>query len=170
MTRSLFVLVVSALVLTSCATVRDSRLNPFNWFGRATSEPVSAEAGAANPLIPQRRASILRRDDGAAIYLGAPVAQVTELALERRLGGAILRTEGLAARVGPFDVRLVPVPEASGGGALTFTLSAVQQAGPRSVGPRARLVTAGLWLTDQQLAGVRSITVRGAQNALTTRR
>ncbi|MDU8912061.1 hypothetical protein [Aestuariicoccus sp. MJ-SS9] len=169
MIKPISVLLVSALVLTSCGTVRESRFNPFNWFGRGVSEPVANADSTVNPLIPRRRANIFRQEAETA-YRGTPVAEITELLIERRPGGAILRTTGLANRLGPFDVRLVPVAEESDGATLTYTLSALQQPGPRNTGPRARQITAALWLTDQQLAGVRTIRVRGLTNIRTARR
>jgi len=38
MRKTFSAILVSTLVLTGCATVRDSRVNPFNWFGTARSE------------------------------------------------------------------------------------------------------------------------------------
>ena len=164
-------LVISAGLLAGCASVRDSRVNPFNWFGGG-SGPVrsaGAEAGSANPLIPERsRVSLLTRE--APDYAGRPVEQISEVLLERRPGGAILRVTGVADRVGPFDVRLVEDETARGTGTLAYTLAALQQAGPRSTGTRARMVTAAVWLTDQELASVSAIRVAGRSNALETRR
>ena len=75
------------LVLTSCGTVRESRLNPFNWFGNAKSTPVEV-SDEINPLIPRRRASVFRqtRDES---YQGWAVEEVSDLRIERRPGGAI---------------------------------------------------------------------------------
>ncbi|ETX27329.1 hypothetical protein [Roseivivax isoporae] len=164
------ILLVATLAVASCGTVRDSRLNPFNWFGRAQSQPVAANASATNPLLPQRSptASLFRRSQPDA-YAGQPVAQLREMALERRPGGAILRVEGVADRVGPFDVRLTP-DESADPTVLSFTLNALQRPGPRNAGPNARAVTAAVWLSDNDLAGVRSVSVRGRDNALVSRR
>ncbi|MDJ0821684.1 MAG: hypothetical protein QNJ09_07745 [Paracoccaceae bacterium] len=167
MVKALSVLLVSALVLTSCGTIRDSRLNPFNWFGRSTSEPVASET--VNPLIPRRRASIFRasRDE---TYLGRPVAEISQLVVERRPGGAIIRVEGIADRAGPFDVRLIKDDGASTGPTLAYTLRALQAAGPRNLGPRARTVTAAVFVSESDLLGIRTIRVTGARNAQVTRR
>lgn len=169
MMKSLSVLIVAGVVLTGCGTVRESRMNPFNWFGQ--SEPVTvntAATGADNPLIPKRRASIFRPDEER--YAGWPVETIDELLIERRPGGAIIRVTGIADRAGPFDVRIVEDEAASDADTLVYDLRALQSAGPRNVGPRARMVTAALWLTDQELFGIREIRVQGAGNARVTRR
>lgn len=178
MFKPLSVLVISALVLTSCGTVRDSRLNPFNWFGRSQSVPVntSAATGEANPLIPARRSGVtnilgIRTNDSEPIpYAGRPIATVTDLVIERRPGGAILRATGVADMPGPFDVRLVPQPDASTDGSLSFTLSAEQQPGPRNASVAARSVTVAVFLTDQELAGISDIRVAGRDNIQVSRR
>ena len=178
MFKPLSVLMISVLVLTGCATVRDSRLNPFNWFGRSTSEPVntSTATGNDNPLIPARNGNGLRNLLGLKTkeenvpYAGQPVAVVSDLVIERRPGGAIVRATGIADRLGPFDVRLVPVKEQSGNGTLAYTLAALQQPGPRNASEAARSVTVAVWLTDQDLAGIREIRVAGRTNVQVTRR
>ncbi|APZ54820.1 hypothetical protein [Salipiger abyssi] len=169
MKKSLSVLIVAGVVLTGCGTVRESRMNPFNWFGG--SEPVTvntAATGADNPLIPARRASIFR--PGEEDYAGWPVETIEELLIERRPGGAIIRVTGIADRAGPFDVRIVEDEAASDADTLVYELQALQSAGPRNVGPRARMVTAAIWLTEQELAGIREIRVQGASNARVSRR
>ncbi len=167
MVKALSVLLMSALVLTSCGTIRDSRLNPFNWFGRSTSEPVVSEE--VNPLIPRRRASIFRASE-EEVYLGRPVGEISQLVVERRPGGAIIRVTGIADRAGPFEVRMIKDEDASTGGVLAYTLNALQSSGPRGTGPRARTVTAAVFVSDSDLLGIRTIRVTGARNALVTRR
>ncbi|WP_417725005.1 hypothetical protein [Salipiger sp.] len=171
MFRSLSVILVSGLVLTSCGTVRESRLNPFNWFGQGRSEAVntSVATGPANPLLPKRRA-ISFFDKQEADYAGRPVETVTQLLIERRPGGAILRVTGVADRLGPFDVKLVEDEANPDAATLSYTLSALQQPGPRSTGEWARTVTAAVWLTDQDLAGISAIRVAGRTNVQVSRR
>ena len=99
MNRTLTVLILSGVVLSGCATVRDSRVNPFNWFGSSTPAPVNVDpeaTGAANPLIPQRRASIIWGRERE--YAGRPVANIDELLIERRPGGAGPRRARAARR------------------------------------------------------------------------
>ena len=173
MFKPLSVLVISTLVLTSCSTVRDSRMNPFNWFGRSTSEPVRAtDVGDSNPLIPARRRNPLGlvTSNEDAPYVAPPIAQISELLVERRSGGAILRVTGIADRPGPYEVKLVKSTGVTDPGVLSYDMRAYQQPGPRNTGPLARTVIAATWLSDQDLAGIRSIRVAGRDNAQVSRR
>ncbi|KAA8605871.1 hypothetical protein AL036_16950 [Salipiger aestuarii] len=172
MNTTLSVLIVASIAVSGCATVRESRVNPFNWFGGSSSEPVAQATGSggANPLIPEKRGSFFRPDDTEEVYPGWPVGTIDELLIERRPGGAIIRVTGIADRAGPFDVRLTEDAAQSGPSTLAYTLRALQSAGPRNAGVNARKVTAALWLTEQELAGIQEIRVTGASNALVTRR
>ena len=164
-------LILATVALTGCAAINDSRYNPLNWFGRSQPDPAALDVASAevNPLIPQRRISLFRNNQPEA-FAGQPIAEITELLVERRAGGAIIRATGQANRVGPFDVRLIADEAASTGDTLVFDLKALQQRGPVSSSPQARQVVVGRWITDQELRGIRTITVRGASNARTVRR
>ncbi|MDC0737238.1 hypothetical protein N6L24_03010 [Cognatishimia sp. SS12] len=169
MHKPIGVLLVSTLVLTSCGTVRDSRLNPFNWFGRAERvETVDAEE--INPLIPRKRDSIFDREEVA--YPGVPVANITELRVERVSGGALIRAKGIAATQGAFEALLEPEndDELPVDGVLTYRLLAIQPAGFRQGTPQSRELNIARFRTLQDLDGVRVIRVVGAQNALQVRR
>lgn len=168
MFKPVAVVLLSALVLTSCGTVRESRLNPFNWFGRSSSTPVAASDAEVNPLIPQRRASIFR-DDAEASYAGWDIGEVSELLVERRPGGAVIRATGVSDRQGPFEVRLVKIEEESDAQTLTYALRGIQPQGPRGT-DWSRTLSAATWLTDNELAGIRTIRVRGARNVRSVRR
>ncbi|MCA0994762.1 hypothetical protein [Alloyangia pacifica] len=151
MFKTVSVVMISALALAGCG-------------GQSEAPSVSAETGVNNPLIPQRSAvSFFTKKD--EVYPGQPVGVITELLLERRPGGAILRVTGVADYPGPFDVRLVPVEGSEDTGTLTFRLLALQLPGPRTGGELARTVTAGLWLSDKALAPYRALRVEGLRNA-----
>ncbi|MFW2544081.1 hypothetical protein ACN2XU_15715 [Primorskyibacter sp. 2E107] len=167
MKKSISVLVLSALVLTSCGSMRESRLNPFNWFGRSTAQPVVTE-GEVNPLIPRRRVSIFR-DNQPEAYNGSLVGEVTELLIERRPGGAIIRATAITDRQGPFELRLVKVDAESDADTLTYDFRALQIPGPRG-SDLSRTYTAALWLTDQDLFGIREIRVKSRRTVRTSRR
>ncbi len=166
MRRAVLLLTMSAFVLASCGAVRESRLNPFNWFGRA--EPVEVDATAAsNPLIPERSIFASRR--GSKVYAGVPVAQVTALRVDRLPGGAVITATGITDRLGAHDTRLVL--ESSENGVNTYALRTLYDPFNRSVGTtRARTVTAGVRVSDQDLAGIARIRVLSASNALESRR
>ena len=53
---------------------------------------------------------------------------------------------------------------------ISYVFAAKQQPGPRNTGPDARKVTVADWLTDNELAGIRTIRVVGRENTMVTRR
>ena len=70
MVRSAITLVLLVGLLSGCATVRESRFNPFNWFGsdEESLSPIDVE-NERRPLV----------------------AEITSLVVERTPGGAIVR-------------------------------------------------------------------------------
>lgn len=173
MRKTFSALLVSTLVLTGCATIRDSRVNPFNWFGTARSETLAPEKASTNPLIPKTSGLFAGARAKQAVYTGKPFDQVTDLTIERIPGGALIRATGLAARQGIYKVQLTPenADEKPVDGVLTYRLEGITPSKNTAIGAiPTREVTAGRKLTDQMLAGVRVIRVEGQRNALTSRR
>lgn len=171
MIKPLIPLLIATMTLTACAGLRDSRVNPANWFGR--SAPAAPAPENTNPLIPEQRLGLFRRArDAQPVDLSSPVTQVTELRAERVPGGVILRASGIDPVQGAYNVWMRAenpdlVPES---GVLTFTLRRELPARPAPRGPdQSRTVTAAIRLTDQDIAGVRQLRVAGANNALTVR-
>ncbi|MGB5862867.1 MAG: hypothetical protein WBG95_01055 [Sulfitobacter sp.] len=172
MRLSLSVLLVSSLALGACGVIRDSSLNPTNWFGRSTSEAV-ADAGPANPLIPTRTGLFGNRGEASVQYIGEPFDQIVALTIERVAGGAIIRAEGRADRQGIYAVQLTPATqdETPVDGVLTYRLEGILPNARTRVGNEpTREVSAARRLTDQELRGVRSIRVEGQRNALVSQR
>lgn len=153
MARRLIVIVALLSLLAGCARLAESRLNPFNWFGRSqeveTFVPV-ARAPDPRPLVDQ----------------------VTELTIERTPGGAIVRARGLPATQGYWggdlvaENRGVPVE-----GVLTYMFRIVPpETGARSSSVRSREIVVGQFLTQQDMDGVREIRVVAARNSRAVRR
>ncbi|MEP4246347.1 hypothetical protein [Tateyamaria sp.] len=169
-------LLIATLGLTACATVRDSSINPANWFGRSQSEPIQRESKAAkNPLIPEeRRTGLFKslRNDIVA-YNGQPIDQVSGLVIERIPGGAIIRATGISSFDGAHSVQLTPATDDSTPveGVLTYRLEAERPSAlRRTTSQRVRTVTAAVRLSDNDLKDVRVIRVEGERNAQTTAR
>lgn len=143
----------AVMVVSACATVRDSRLNPFNWFGRSQVTRV------ATPATP------------AVNYGGrVPVTEVTEMHIEPATGGAIIRAKGVPPTQGWYQADLVLEPgEREDELSYRFVLRQ-PDAGQRVGTPVSREVTVATFVSDFRLEGIRQITVAGAQNARTTRR
>ena len=158
-------LLASTITLTACGSVRDSRFNPFNWFGASRSEVV--QTGTTNPLIPQKSPMMRRKE---IPYQGQLIDQISDLVIERVTGGALIRATGMASVQGAYDVRLVASEEGVQKGVLSFELTTLLPAKPKRQGPeQSRRVTVAVFVTDQQLEGVRTIRVQGARNARTSR-
>ncbi|MEL6210909.1 MAG: hypothetical protein AAFR44_12170 [Pseudomonadota bacterium] len=141
----------------------ESRFNPFNWFGSSTVEdPTLAPVGGFPEDAADQRPL---------------VAQVTEMRVDRVPGGAIVHATGLPPVQGFWSADLVaeitdaegrPVPE-NGTLALQFRVLPPVQA-TRSGPALSRELTAALFLSDQTLARVGTITVRGQTNQRSSRR
>ena len=187
-------LILSTLVLSACGGgLRESRLNPVNWFGSSTS--VKTEPGTVrtadgrvqqvNPLIGERGQSKLiaknrkRSTEGGSIfdrnkdevYEGSLVAQVTSLEIERTSTGAIVRAVGLTTRQGAYDVRLLPVnDEGPVNGVMTYELLAYQPINTAQGPEHTRRVQAAQALSNQDLDEIRTINVIAKRNTRTSRR
>ena len=177
MTRStLSLLLIAALTLSACAAVRDSRVNPANWFGRSQSETrAPSTPKEVNPLIPTEREGLFGRLGARQTteYQGIPIDQVSGLVIERVPGGAIIRATAIADVDDVYDVQLTPAneDEEAEGGVLTYRFEGVHpRTATRRTTTRVRTFTAARRVTNNQLEGVRVIRVEGARNAQSTSR
>ncbi|ASM72221.1 MULTISPECIES: hypothetical protein [Roseobacteraceae] len=173
MRLTLSALLISSMALGGCAIVRDSRVNPFNWFGNSRSEAVAPEA-STNPLIPTGGVGLFQRNRAErVVYKGEPIDTVSDLVIERVPGGAIIRASGVAPVQGLYEVKLTPENEDDEAvdGVLSYRLEGRLPEKARAGGSElTRTVTAAHAVTDQQLRGVKTIRVVGARNARTSQR
>lgn len=134
------------LSLAACGGIRDSRLNPFNWFGR--SEPVEKVVIDEKPEDHRQR-----------------VETVLSMAVEPVSSGVIVRATGRSPAQGYWEAELVPQPlTAEGVLVLDFRISPPRETTNVST-PRSREVTVALHLSNIKLADVRQIIVQGANDA-----
>jgi hypothetical protein len=149
MHKPLLAALAMVLALGACGSMRESRMNPMNWFGRESTETLAPRGGWGGEV--DRRALV-------------PV--VTELDVIQTTGGALVRASGVTDTQGWWDVALRPTNEGRPvDGVLIYEFVV---AAPRTqtgiVSEASRTVTAGVKLSNSRLAGVRSIVVRGANN------
>lgn len=144
------------LALAGCGRMRESRLNPLNWFGRARRNRTQAT------LKPNEAA------DGRQL-----VREVTELQVEQSQGGAIIRAAGLPPTQGWWKAELVS--ETRGrpdeDGVLTYRFLVYQPPGQtRTSTPQSRRLTAAVFLSDIRLETIATIVVQGETNSLSSGR
>ncbi|NHX27948.1 hypothetical protein HA397_28830, partial [Escherichia coli] len=134
---------------------RESRLNPFNWFGKDSEETVEI-------VIPE----------GGVTANRPLVAEVASLRVDRTPGGAIITATGMARSQGYWDAELVAeFDEQPVDGVLSYQFRAYPPLARLPEGsPRTRELTAAHFVSDQTLEGVRSIVVKGASNQRSSRR
>jgi len=124
-------------------------------------------------LIQESSQGLFQSKDSEVVYLGKPIDQVTNLVIERVPGGAVIRASGLTAVQGVYLVQLTPTTEDETpiNGVPAYRLEGVRPEFNEGVGStHTRTVAAARALTDQELAGVRSVRVEGARNAQTSLR
>ena len=144
-------LVSLCLLLIGCGGFRDSRLNPFNWFGRSEPRETIVLPAAAEDKRPL-------------------VEAVLTMAVEPIPGGAIIRATGQTPTQGWWKADLVPQPLTEDG-VLVFEFRLLPPITNTDVNtPQSREVTVGLYMSDIKLEAVREIVVQGATNARTARR
>jgi len=166
--RAVALMLCGTLVLAGCGRLSNTVANPMNWFGRSSSTEIVQATGVANPLIPAPRLGSRPRVG----YQGRVVDQVATLRIERRPGGEVILASGVTSVIGYFDARLVAENDGEPvNGVLSYELKAVPPSQTVGVGTqRARTITVAQAVTDQDLAGVRAIVVKAAQNQRTVRR
>ena len=161
MRHTLTLILCLGLVLTGCARLAESRLNPLNWFGRSAPVVATTADGQIQPLVPPGQA--------AAQDTRVVIDQIVDLQIEQTSSGAIVRATGLAATQGFYSAELVLASSADGNVVYDFRVMAPE--GFEAIGTEAsRRITVALELSVAELAGLRSVTVRGAQNARDARR
>ncbi len=150
MTRPIAAVLSATLVLTACASVRQSRLNPFNLFGRSTASTSVAVPGT---LADQRLL----------------IREVTQLVVEPTPGGAIVRATGLPPTQGYWEAELVPGAEKDG--RITYDFRVFPPTSPKiASSPQSREIEAAAFLSANKLVKISEITVQGAANARSSRR
>lgn len=163
MLRTISLLALVLLTASGCARVAESRFNPLNWWGNseptqidpATGQPV-IDRSNIRPLVPASR--VTQTVDARPL-----VAEVTQLEITPTIGGVIVRASGRAATAGSFSAELT-LREASSDG-IFLDMRAFQQSGAGGGS-----ITVARFISDADLGGARSITVRGATNSLSRRR
>ena len=151
LSRRLFVVSMAAVALAGCGGFRDSRLNPFNWFGR--SEP------RETIVLPDER------QDPRPL-----VDTVLSMNVEPMPGGAIVRARGETPTQGWWKAELVPM-DIGEDGVLVYEFRLLPPIERTDVNtPQSRQVDVAIFISDIRLERVREIVVQGSTNARSARR
>lgn len=164
MRAPVLVLLTATLTLSAC----QSRWNPANWWDK----DVTAEE-SVNPLIPDQT------EEGRSFfaaqetveYRGLPIDKVTTVEVHRVTEGRLIMAVGVSSVHGTSDTRLIlPEEGALEGGVLTLNLMGRPPLEPIIGGSnQTREVTTAVVLTEQQMAGVRTIRVKALTNNIDRR-
>lgn len=146
MRRSILALLAASMVLTACAAVRESRLNPLNWFGGDRSEEVlTAEPGLVV--------------DGRPL-----VSQVISLQVDPTPEGAIIRAVGLPPVQGFWKAELVEI-ETEDPSVLAYDFRVVPPVEQTAQGTQqSREIILAEEVSSARLSRVRQIVVIGQSN------
>lgn len=143
----MFRAIVALVLCLSLAACGSSRLNPLNWFGGDREERIRVTETAPEVQTDPRPL----------------VTEVVALAVEQTTSGAIVRATGRTPAQGYFDAALVEVSRTDG--ALVYEFRAFPPEGGGLPGPeRARDLLVAVSLDQDDLRGLRSITVIGQTN------
>ena len=139
------------LALAGCGGLRQSKLNPFNWFKK--SEPretivLPGEQADPRPLVDT----------------------VLSMAVEPIPGGAVVRARGVTPTQGWWNAELV-ARDVDDKGVLVYEFRLVPPNGQTDVNTQqSREIDVAIYISDPKLAPVREIVVQGAKNARSARR
>jgi hypothetical protein len=135
-----------AVAVAGCAGVRQSRLNPFNWFRK--SQP--------------RETIVLPKEGSDPRDL---VETVLSMNVEPIPGGAVVRARGLTPTQGWWNAELVP-QDLDDKGVLVYEFRLLPPVGKTDVNTQqSREIDVAIYISDVKLENVREIVVQGATNA-----
>ena len=154
MKSALLAAMAALMILPSCAKVRESRFNPFNWSApqAATLEPKGGYQVTTDTRL--------------------LVDQVLALVIEPMPGGAIVRARGLPPTQGFWQAELVAENDGTPvDGVLTLRFVIYPPPKTAAVSTQAsREITVGYYLSNIALAKITRINVQGQSTALSVRR
>ncbi|MGR3490779.1 MAG: hypothetical protein ACU0DW_01875 [Shimia sp.] len=151
--KTIGLLAAMALLLSACGVISNTRERVANIFAPS---PEQLAQRPLRPLVPPNQ--VVRTVDARV-----PIAAVTAVEITPTTAGLLITASGTSATTGAYGAELVEVARNASG--ITYDLRVFPSGG---IGD-ARL-TAATTLSAAQSAGIRQITVRGAQGSVSRRR
>ncbi len=146
-----FVVLGLAVAVAGCAGVRQSKLNPFNWFRKSQPRETIVLPGEKKDPRPL-------------------VVTVLSMTVEPIPGGAVVRARGVTPTQGWWDAELVP-QELDDKGILVYEFRLLPPPDRADVNTQqSREIDVAIYISDVKLEAVREIVVQGASNARSARR
>lgn len=146
-----FVVLGLAVAVAGCAGVRQSKLNPFNWFRKSQPRETIVLPGEKKDPRPL-------------------VDTVLSMTVEPIPGGAVVRARGVTPTQGWWDAELVP-QELDDKGILVYEFRLLPPTDRADVNTQqSREIDVAIYISDVKLEAVREIVVQGASNARSARR
>lgn len=161
--------IISGLVLSllaGCATVRESKFNPLNWFGK--SEAVTVDQNG-QPVVVLK--TLAPRKGYPAFTDTRPLAPaLSDVKMVKSASGAIVTATAPLPSLGYYDAELVAVPsERADTLVFDFRLRPPSEAAPQGSAAQ-RHITAAKSLSTAEIAGIRTVIVKAANGARQVRR
>jgi hypothetical protein len=139
------------VALSGCGGFGQSRLNPFNWFGKSAPREtivLPQEKGDPRPLV----------------------ETVLSMTVEPIPGGAIVRARGQNPTQGYWEAELVP-QKLDENGTQTYEFRLIPPVSKADVNtPQSRQIDVAIYVSDYKLEFIREIVVQGATNARSAQR
>ena len=140
-----------AVALAGCGKLRQSKLNPFNWFKKSVPRETIVLPGEEEDPRPL-------------------VDTVLTMAVEPIPGGAVVRARGVTPTQGWWDAELV-ARDVDEKGVLVYDFRLVPPTDRTDVNTQqSREIDVAIYISDVKLEAVREIVVQGAKNARVSRR
>ena len=140
-----------AVALAGCGKVRDSKLNPFNWFRKSKPRETIVLPGAETDPRPL-------------------VDTVLSMQVEPIPGGAVVRARGVTPTQGWWNAELVK-RDVEEEGVLVYEFRLQSPPNRTDVSTQqSREIDVAIYLSDVKLQNVHEIVVQGAKNARSARR
>jgi len=150
MRKTILASLAAVTLVSGCARVQESRINPFNWFGPSQERRVEDAFAQPAPVVVDTRPI---------------VRNVQQVRIDPAPGGAIVTAVGLPDTQGYWSAELRPATSIRSN-VLLFDFVLIPPPSPQPAGTvQSREVTAATFVRNETLAGVSTITVRGSANS-----